>query len=98
MLISLACLRMQLYHDTFFYNYPHKLCYRYTFIFILDTTVAQLLITAVLERNRYYLKTLAKIVQFLVVNELALKPHLHGRLFCVQFFDKNGCGKGASTQ
>ena len=57
-------------------NVPYRtaiLGYRYTFIFILDTTVAQLLTTAVLERNRYYLKTLAEIVQFLVVNELALR-------------------------
>ena len=28
----------------------------------------------------------------------SLKPHLHGRLFCVRFFDKNGCGKVAFTQ
>ena len=27
-----------------------------------------------------------------------LKPHLHGRLFCVRFFDKNGSGKVAFTQ
>ena len=26
------------------------------------------------------------------------KPHLHGRLFCVRFFDKNGSGKVAFTQ
>ena len=26
---------------------------------------------------------------------LNLKPQLRGRLFCVRFFDKNGCGKVA---
>ena len=30
--------------------------------------------------------------------DLSLKPHLHGRLFCVRFFDENGCGKVASIQ
>ena len=29
---------------------------------------------------------------------LTVKPHLHGRHFCVRFFDKNGCGKVASIQ
>ena len=42
-------------------------------ILFLDTSVTQLLSSAVLERNRYYLKTLVKIVQFLVVNELSFR-------------------------
>ena len=29
---------------------------------------------------------------------IQLKPHLHGRLFCVRFFDKNGSGKVAFSQ
>ena len=31
-------------------------------------------------------------------SRLTVKPHLHGRLFCVRFFDKNGCGKVAFIQ
>ena len=30
--------------------------------------------------------------------KIFFKPHLHGRLFCVRFFDKNGSGKVAFTQ
>ena len=29
---------------------------------------------------------------------LTVKPHLHGRLFCLLFFDKNGSGKVAFAQ
>ena len=29
---------------------------------------------------------------------LYVKPHLHGRLFCERFFDKNESGKNAFTQ
>ena len=33
-----------------------------------------------------------------VRSDCRLKTHLHGRLFCVRFFDKNGCGKVAGVQ
>ena len=33
-----------------------------------------------------------------VIFQAYLKPHLHGRLFCVQFFDRNGYGRVAFTQ
>ena len=33
-----------------------------------------------------------------VCKPVTIKPHLHGRLFCVRFFDKNGSGKVAITQ
>ena len=36
--------------------------------------------------------------QFCILMQMSLKPHLHGRLFCVRFFDKNGTGKVAFTQ
>ena len=34
---------------------------------------------------------------FMVIELVTVKPHLHGRLFCGRFFDKNESGKVAFT-
>ena len=34
----------------------------------------------------------------MLVKCVCVKPHLHGRFFCVRFFDKNGSGKVTFTQ
>ena len=50
-------------------------------------------------KHSAYMAKLSKLRSFNSKKErLDVKPHLHGRLFCVRFFDKNGCGKVASIQ
>ena len=65
----------------------------------IDTWLASNKLSLNLDKTNFMLfKTKATTTKQKSLTKLTLKPHLHGRLFCVRFFDKNGCGKVASIQ